>query len=95
MERFEAGRTKLNLATPFNFVSSNDIIGGNSGSPVINRQAELVGLIFDGNIESLAGDLIYDGRANRAVSVDTAAVTEALRKLYHVAPLLKEIGIAE
>jgi hypothetical protein len=95
VERFEAGRTKLNLATPFDFVSSNDVIGGNSGSPVINRDGELVGLVFDGNIESLAGDLIYDGRTNRTVSVHTAAITEALRKLYNVAPLLKEIGISE
>jgi hypothetical protein len=94
-ERFEAGKSKLNLATPFDFVSSNDIIGGNSGSPVVNREGELVGLIFDGNIESLAGDLIYDGRTNRAVSVHTAVMTEALRKLYDVAPLLKEIGLSE
>jgi len=62
---------------------------------VINREGELVGLIFDGNIESLAGDLVYDGRTNRAVSVHTAAMTEALRKLYDVPPLLKEIGVAE
>jgi hypothetical protein len=95
VERFELGRTKLNLATPFDFVSSNDIIGGNSGSPVINRQGDLVGLIFDGNIESLGGDLIYDERANRAVSVHTAAITEALRKLYNVGQLLKEIGVPE
>jgi hypothetical protein len=95
VERFEVGRTKVNLATPFDFVSSNDIIGGNSGSPVLNRQGELVGLIFDGNIESLGGDLIYDERANRAVSVHTAAITEALRKLYNVGPLLKEIGVPE
>src|SRR5262249_10632061 len=95
VERFEAGRSKLNLATPFDFVSSNDIIGGNSGSPVINREGELVGLIFDGNIESLAGDLIYDERTNRAVSVHTAAITEVLRKLYTVGPLLKEIGMPE
>lgn len=95
VERFEVGKNKLILATPFDFVSSNDVIGGNSGSPVINREGELVGLIFDGNIESLAGDLVYDGRTNRAVSVHTAAMTEALRKLYDVPPLLKEIGVAE
>jgi hypothetical protein len=93
VERFKSGREKLNLATPFDFVSTADIIGGNSGSPVINREGELVGLIFDGNIESLAGDLIYDERSNRAVAVETSAMGEALRKLYDAAPLAREIGI--
>jgi S1-C subfamily serine protease len=93
VERFESGRKKMNLATPLDFVSTADIIGGNSGSPVINRAGELVGLIFDGNIESLAGDLIYDERANRAVAVETPAMAEAIRKLYDAAPLVREIGI--
>ncbi len=93
VERFKSGREKLNLATPFDFVSTADIIGGNSGSPVINREGELVGLIFDGNIESLAGDLIYDERTNRAVAVETPAMGEALRKLYDTAPLAREIGL--
>ncbi|HUO29091.1 MAG TPA: S46 family peptidase [Bryobacteraceae bacterium] len=89
--RYKENRDKLDLATPLDFVTTNDIIGGNSGSPVINRNAELVGLIFDGNIESLVGDFVYDITANRAVAVHTAAMTEALRKLYHTGRLVKEI----
>jgi hypothetical protein len=95
MERFEVGRGKIDMTKAFNFVSTNDISGGNSGSPVVNRAGELVGLIFDGNIESLAGNLIYDGRQNRAVSVHTAGMTEAMEKVYKVEPLLKEIGVGQ
>lgn len=86
-----AGREKLNLATPMDFVSTGDIIGGNSGSPVVNREGELVGLIFDGNIESLAGDFVYDGEKNRAVAVHSAAMIEALRKLYGAGVLADEL----
>ena len=91
-QRWADGRSKLNLATPFDFVTTNDITGGNSGSPVINKNAELVGLIFDGNIESIAGDFVYEPTHNRAVAVHTAAMTEALRKLYNAGPLADEIG---
>jgi hypothetical protein len=89
--RYRDAQTKLDLATPFNFVTTDDIIGGNSGSPVINREGEIVGLIFDGNIESLVGDFVYDETANRAVAVATSAMTEALRKLYGAGKLLREI----
>jgi len=89
--RYMEGREKLDLATPMNFVTTNDITGGNSGSPVINRNAELVGLIFDGNIESLVGDFVYDESKNRAVAVHTAGMTEAMRKLYGAQKLVDEL----
>jgi hypothetical protein len=89
--RYAESRDKLNLATPFDFVTTNDVVGGNSGSPVINRNGEIVGLVFDGNIESLVGDFVYDSATNRTVAVHTAAMTEALRKIYHADALLKEI----
>jgi hypothetical protein len=86
-----AGRDKLDLSTPLDFVSTGDIIGGNSGSPVVNREGELVGLIFDGNIESLAGDFEYDGTKNRAVAVHSAGMIEGLRKLYGAGALADEL----
>ncbi len=82
---------RLALETPYNFAHSVDIIGGNSGSPVLNRKGELAGLIFDGNIESLAGRYYYDARVNRGVSVDARAILEALGKVYDAQHLVKEI----
>ncbi len=87
----EAARDKLDLAKPVDFVTTNDIIGGNSGSPVVDRDGELVGLVFDGNIESLAGDFVYDGTKNRGVAVHSAGMLEALRKIYGVGALADEL----
>jgi hypothetical protein len=86
-----AARDKLDLSTPLDFVAAGDIIGGNSGSPVVNREGELVGLIFDGNIESMAGDFVYEGSKNRAVAVHSVGMIEGLRKLYGAGALADEL----
>ncbi|MBI4913888.1 MAG: S46 family peptidase [Acidobacteria bacterium] len=90
-QRWLDRKSKLNLDTPFNFVHAVDIIGGNSGSPVVNVRGELVGLIFDGNIESNAGRYFYDARVNRGVSVDARAILESLEKVMDAGHLVKEI----
>jgi hypothetical protein len=84
-------KAKLDLATPFNFISTADILGGNSGSPVVNEQGEFVGIIFDGNEPSLSGRYVYDPGTNRSVAVDSAAIIEALRKIYHADALASEL----
>src|SRR5712691_11276087 len=88
---WHAAKGKLNPAQRFNFTTSNDIIGGNSGSPMINRKGEIVGLIFDGNIHSLGGAFWFDGRNNRAVAVHSGAILEALSKVYGASDLAREI----
>ena len=90
-QRWVDAQSAVNQATNLDFASTNDIIGGNSGSPVIGRNGEVIGLIFDGNIQSLGGDFGYDGSINRAVSVDVTAITEALRNIYHAERLAKEL----
>jgi hypothetical protein len=87
-----AAKSKLDMSTPFNFASTNDIIGGNSGSPVFNKDAEIVGLIFDGNIQSLGGDYGFDPAVNRAVSVHSAALIEALSKIYGASRIVDELA---
>ncbi|MDY7231142.1 S46 family peptidase [Hyalangium rubrum] len=82
---------KLKLTTPMNFVSTNDIIGGNSGSPVINKDAEIVGLVFDGNIQSLGGDFGFDESVNRAVSIHSDALLESLQKIYGARRVIEEL----
>lgn len=88
-------KTDLNLATKYNFVSDADIIGGNSGSPVVNKANEFVGIIFDGNIQSLSADCVYTDTQSRAVSVDSTAIIEALRKVYNAQPLVEELADAK
>ena len=90
-ESWLKAKSKLNMNTPLNFCSTNDIIGGNSGSPVINKNAEIVGLIFDGNIQSLGGDYGYDASVNRAVSVHSAGIIEALQHVYGADRIVKEL----
>ncbi|HEX6730455.1 MAG TPA: S46 family peptidase [Pyrinomonadaceae bacterium] len=89
--RWMEKKSAVDLSTPFNFVSTNDIIGGNSGSPTINQNGELVGLIFDGNIQSLVGDFVFDESVNRAISVDSRGMLEVLRKIFGADQIAAEL----
>ncbi len=90
-ERWLENKSSLNLNLPLNFVSTNDSVGGSSGSPVINKDAEIVGVIFDGNIQSLVGNFIYDEALNRAISVDSRGIIEALGKIYGAKGIVNEL----
>jgi len=90
-ERWQNPPADFDLETPFNFVTTNDIIGGNSGSPIINRNAEIVGLAFDGNVESLPGNFIFDPEKNRCVGVHSSGMIEAIRDMYKATRLSDEL----
>jgi hypothetical protein len=91
-QRWMDKKASIDLKTPFNFVSTDDIIGGNSGSPTVNKEGELIGLIFDGNIQSLVGNFMYDESVNRAISVDVRAMREVLRKVFDANELAEELN---
>ena len=88
---WEQRKARLTLKTPFNFVSTCDIIGGNSGSPVVNRAGEFVGIIFDGNLQSLPWDYAFSDKQGRAIAVHSAAILEALDKVYGAKELTREL----
>jgi hypothetical protein len=89
--RWQNAKGKVDNDTVFDFVGDIDIVGGNSGSPAIDAQGDVIGAVFDGNIESLGGSFGFDDRVNRGVMVSTAAITEALRKVYGNDALVAEL----
>jgi hypothetical protein len=88
-----AARPQLDLATPFNLSTNSDIVGGNSGSPLIAADGRIVGLLFDGNIHSISGAYWFDAAKNRAIAVHPAIIREALTKVYKPQTLLAELGL--
>jgi len=89
--RWQNAHGKVDPHTVFNFVSDNDIIGGNSGAPALDAEGKVVGAIFDLNIPSLGGPFGFEDRVNRAISVSTASITEALRNVYGAQGLVTEL----
>jgi hypothetical protein len=94
-DSWKAAREDLDPDTPFNFVATTDITGGNSGSPIVAADGRLVGLAFDGNIHSIAGDYWFDPATNRTVGVDTAIMLEALQTVYGADYLVKELTVVD
>ncbi|MEI9927457.1 MAG: S46 family peptidase [Sphingomonas sp.] len=89
---FAAARDRIDMAAPFDFVTTNDIIGGNSGSPVIARDGSVIGAAFDGNIHMLGGNYGFDPVLNRTVAVSTAAIEQALERIYPAPTLVRELN---
>ena len=93
-ESWLKAKASLNLSVPMNLSTTNDTTGGNSGSPMIDKDANVVGLLFDGNIFSLGGDYGYDAGKNRSIAVDSRALLEGMRKVYHIDRIVDEIEAA-
>jgi hypothetical protein len=94
-ERWANAKASIDLVMPFDFVSTCDVTGGNSGSPTVNQKGEIVGVVFDGNIESLPLIYLYSEEQARAVHVASQGVVEALRKIYWTPELLRELGVRD
>ena len=92
-ERWMQAKDRLDPRTPFNLSTNNDIVGGNSGSPLINARGELVGLIFDGNIHSISGTYWFDAAQNRSVAVHPAIIKAALTEVYGAREIAAELGL--
>ena len=90
-DRWKNKSSEFKLETPYNLITTNDIIGGNSGSALINTKSEVVGLVFDGNIESLPGRYIYTTESNRTVAVDSRGLLEAIKNIYKATRLSVEM----
>jgi hypothetical protein len=90
--RWMTVKDRLTMTTPANFTTNNDIVGGNSGSPMVDRNGDIVGLAFDGNIHSISGSYWFDERMNRSIGVHPAYMREAMGKVYGAQALLKEIS---
>lgn len=91
-QRWLDARARLDANTIYNVATSNDVIGGNSGSPLLDREGRVVGVVFDGNVHSLGGEYFYDGALNRSVTVSSSAIGMALGDVYGMRALLSELG---
>jgi hypothetical protein len=92
-QRWHEAKDKLDLKTPLDFVATDDITGGNSGSPVVNRRGEFVGIVFDGNRQSIVNDYAYSNVQSRMIAVDARGIVEALRKVYGAERILEELRV--